>query len=164
MKDDCEFDYQDFIDGEDYDEMYNSIANEEYIRKLDDLYTKIKPKSKIKYEEEQSKSLDEARTRVELDSKAINTFCDVIDKDTKLKKIYAIVLLVMLGLQLIATNVIIIFFGAGILYFSDKVFNLYISGSLIEIIGLVLIIVKYLFKDNITNSLKNILINNKSNK
>lgn len=46
------------------------------------------------------------------------------------------------------------------MHYSDTTFNIFITGGIAEIFVLVRIIVKYLFKDNLTNALNIILENN----
>ncbi len=52
----------------------------------------------------------------------------------------------------------------GLLTYTEKTLNIYVGGGLIEVISLIAIIVKYLFKDNISLSLNSILEKNKKNK
>lgn len=146
------------IDDDEINYLINKRKNEE---KLDAVFKKITPGTQITNESEKSQVLDEARKRVELDSEVIETFCEIMKHDTNLKRFYARILIIVLIVQLIFTGIIVYQFGRGILYYSDVVFNIYISGSLIEIIGLVMVIVRYLFKDNISKTLKDILTHNK---
>ena len=46
------------------------------------------------------------------------------------------------------------------LIYSDSTFNIFITGGIAEVFVLVRVIVKYLFKDNLTNALNIILENN----
>lgn len=140
------------------------IDDNTYLDKIDKLYSKINNKKKISKEESQSEAFDEAARRVELDSQAIDTFCKVINEDTSLKKTYAKILIFMLASELLVVNGVFICIGIGWLNYTEFSLNLFIVGTLGEILGLVTIIVNYLFKDNITKALNNILINNKSNK
>jgi len=140
------------------------IDDNTYFDKIDKLYSKINSKKPISKEEKLSESFDEAARRVELDSQAIDTFCNVIEEDTHLKKTYAKVLIFMLAMELLVINGIFIFIGIGWLNYTEVVLNIFIGATLLEILGLVTIIVNYLFKDNITKALNNILVNNKSNK
>lgn len=68
--------------------------------------------------------------------------------DIRLKKRFAHYFKVTLAIQLITMNIIFILVGIGILKFSDYTINLYMTGTLIEIFGIVLIMVKYLFSDH----------------
>ena len=54
--------------------------------------------------------------------------------------------------------------GAGILNYKDSTLNIFISGGIAEIYVLVRVIVKYLFKDNLTETLKIIISTNNTNK
>lgn len=81
--------------------------------------------------------------------------------DRKTKSIYAYVLLGMLCFQTIATTAIFVCKGLNILKYSDSTFNIYISGTMIQIVLLVEIIVKYLFTDNLSAIIKNMLDNKK---
>lgn len=108
-----------------------------------------------------SQSWDETEERFKIDKETIDTFLDNVKVDTFLKKVYAITLLIVLVLQLVSINVVFILTGRGILKYSDTAFNIFISGALIEVIALVMIVVKYLFHDNIGETLKNILEKNK---
>ena len=85
-----------------------------------------------------------------------------IHKKTKWnnKKKYAIILIVILAIQLLALITIFVLKGYGILIYSDSTFNLFITGGIAEVFVLVRVIVKYLFKDNLTNALNIILENN----
>ena len=108
-----------------------------------------------------SEPFNESYERMQQDIKVIDAFCDVIEEDKSLKKNYAKSLMRILFLQLIAVNIIFVFYGLGLLSYPESAFNIFITGSLIEIIGLVTVAVKYLFKDNITKPLDNILEKNR---
>ena len=73
---------------------------------------------------------------------------------------YAVILIVILSIELSALILIFILKGLNILNYSDSSFNLFITGGIAEIFVLVRVIVKYLFKDNLTNALNIILRNN----
>lgn len=148
----------------DIDEEISLINDNKYLDKINHLYSNIKSKNKVLEDKLTSESFDEAAKRVELDSQAISTFCEVIKEDTKIKKIYSIILIMMLGIELIVVNGVFILMGLKLLEYNEITLNIFIGGTLAEILGLVLIIVKYLFKDNITHALNNILVNNKINK
>lgn len=68
--------------------------------------------------------------------------------DIRLKKRFAHYFKVTLATQLITMNIIFIFVGFGILKFSDYTINLYMTGTLIEIFGIVCIMVRYLFSSH----------------
>lgn len=87
-----------------------------------------------------------------------------IEKDQTLWFVYAIILVTILGIELIALVTIFILAGCGILSYSDTALNLFITGGIAEIFVLVKVIVEYLFKDNLTETLKIIITsNNKKN-
>lgn len=106
-------------------------------------------------------SWDEVYARFKIDQKVVDTFIDNIKTDVTIKKAYAYALLILLGLQLVSVNVIFFLRGFNIIKYSNQTFDIFITGALIEVIALVAIIVRYLFKDNISESLKNILEKNK---
>lgn len=86
------------------------------------------------------------------------------ENDNKLKKTYSLILVIILVVQLVAMNVIFILRGSNVLVFSDGTFNLFISATIAEVFTLVTIIVKYLFTDNLTNLLNDILTDTKIDK
>lgn len=103
------------------------------------------------------KTIDERTEKWNLNSKITDLFEVKINSDTKLKRRYAMALIILLILTIIALNVWFVLKGLGILNFSDTTFNLFITGGLAEIFVLIKIIVKYLFDDNLTELLKLIL-------
>ena len=71
---------------------------------------------------------------------------DNLETDIKLKKSYAKWLIgVMIG-QLLIMNIVFIFVGLDFMKYNEYILHLYISGTLLELFGLVLVITKYLFK------------------
>lgn len=150
-----EFDFSDTVSTDElyYENLYNN--------QLKDIFSK-KDKTKEIYEyENDSNTWDEVQERFNIDKNVTDTFVDNIKTDMIFKKIYAIVLLIILSLQLIMVNIAFILRGINIINCSDISFNIFISGALIEVIALVTIVVKYLFKDNISEALKNILEKNR---
>lgn len=161
IPEELENDYDD-LDNYEYEKEENEKnINAIYLNKLNNLYTSIRENQRIKKDKVLSEPFDETARRTEMDSQVINAFCEVIQKDTKLKFIYGAILIFLLGLQLIALNVVFILYGLNILKYSENIFQLFLVGTLGEIIALVTVIVKYLFKDNITKALDNILEKNK---
>ncbi|KAB7681375.1 hypothetical protein GBN23_06140 [Plesiomonas shigelloides] len=65
--------------------------------------------------------------------------------DTQLKKIFAVTLLIVLGIQLLLMNIIFALIGAKVLEFENFVINLFMGGTLAEVFGIVLIMTRYLF-------------------
>ena len=108
-------------------------------------------------EEKNGKTIDERTEKWNLNSKIADLFEIKIDSDTKLKRRYAMALIVLLIITILLLNVWFLLKGLGILNFSDSTFNIFITGGLAEIFVLIKIIVKYLFNDNLTELLKLIL-------
>lgn len=132
----------------------NSGDRETMIR----IFESLNDADKIKENSENiPKSIDEVSRKWKLNDQVVDLFSDSINKDINLKEKYALVLVAMLGIQLVALDGIFIASGLGFLNFSDLSFNIFITGTLGEIFGLVVVIVKYLFKDNLSESLKIIL-------
>jgi len=104
--------------------------------------------------------VNEVLKKWDMNEKILKLFEDNIEKDQELKEKYAVILIVMLGIELIALLVIFILRGCKILEYTDSTFNIFISGGIAEIFVLVKVIVEYLFKDNLTNALNIILENN----
>ena len=122
------------------------------------IFESLKDDDKIKENSENiPKSIDEVSRKWKLNDQVVDLFSNSINKDIKLKEKYALVLVLMLGMQLIALDGVFIASGRGFLNFSDLSFNIFITGTLGEIFCLVVVIVKYLFKDNLSESLKIIL-------
>ena len=108
--------------------------------------------------------LSEYDNKWNMNNKIIELFERNIEKDQTLRFIYAIILVTILGIELIALVTIFILAGCGILSYSDTALNLFITGGIAEIFVLVKVIVEYLFKDNLTEALKIIITsNNKKN-
>ena len=137
------------------------FEDKEYEKKLSNIFLTLKNKQKYDDDIKETYSLEEASVRLDLDTKAINAFINEAKQNSELKKVYAIILLLIFILQLIAFNTIFILAGLNILAFTETTLNVFVTGGLIEVIALITIIVKYLFNDNITESLNNILKNNK---
>ena len=81
-----------------------------------------------------------------------------------MRQVYAKILVGILIVDLIVLNIIFILVGCGVLEYSNFAFNLFITGGIAEIFVLVKIIVEYLFKDNLTDTLKIILTNSNQRK
>lgn len=109
---------------------------------------------------EKVKPINEINKKWDMNDRIINLFIDNISKDQNLRQKYAVILIVILTLELIALITIFTLKGLNILNYSDTTFNLFITGGIAEVFVLVRIIVKYLFKDNLTNALNIILENN----
>ena len=148
----------------DDDEIFDKIIYRKNLDELNDIYSSLNKTELIKKDKNSHESLDEASQRLKYDGEVIHTFTENAKDDRRLKKIYAIWLMLFFLIQLITFNVVFILAGCKVLNYSENTFNIYVTGGLIEIVSLVVIIVKYLFKDNISGSLNNILEKNKTDK
>ena len=119
-----------------------------------------KDKKKIKESNLNTKPINELNKKWDMNDKIINLFAENISKDQTLRIVYASILMIILGFELFALLVIFVLKGLSILNYSDSTFNLFITGGIAEVFILVRVIVKYLFKDNLTNALNIILENN----
>ncbi len=118
------------------------------------------PKSKEEPILNKTQHLSEFDNKWNMNNKILDLFADNIKKDQDLKEKYAIILIVILVIQLVALIVIFILKGCNVLNYSDATFNIFIAGGIAEVFVLVKIIVEYLFKDSLTNALNIILENN----
>lgn len=109
---------------------------------------------------EKIRPINEINKKWDMNDKIVDLFTDNIYKDQKLRQKYAVILIRILSFELVALIFIFIFKGLGFLNYSDSTFNLFITGGIAEVFVLVRVIVKYLFKDNLTNALNIILENN----
>lgn len=158
-----------YYDDDDYNIDFSKELNDIYynntIKKLSDIYSSLREQDIAKEKEDvKGESIDEAAERLKLDTEVIHSFTENAQEDRNLKKKYAIILVWLLFIQVIFFNSVFILCGLGILNYSEKILEIYIGGGLIEIVSLVSIIVKYLFQDNISVSLNNILEKNKKDK
>lgn len=137
-----------------------SNAREKYIERIQKVFDKkenLEPQEKVT-------AIDEVKKKWAMNDKIIELFVDNIGKDQKLRNKYAIILIVILGIELLALLTIFILQGAGVLNYKDSTLNIFISGGIAEIYVLIRVIVKYLFKDNLTETLKIIISTNNTNK
>lgn len=107
-----------------------------------------------------NKPINELNRKWEMNDKIVNLFAENITADKKLRNTYAIILILMLGIQLIVLSFIFILSGAGILHYSEATLNIFVTAGIAEIYVLVRVIVKYLFKDNLSGLLNTIIENN----
>lgn len=98
-----------------------------------------------------------ARNKWKVYKEIADIFTDRSKNDNKLKEKYSKILIIILSIQLLIMNVIFILRGANKLNFDDTTFNIFITATIAEVFSLVTIIVKYLFTDNLTQLLSNIL-------
>ena len=122
----------------------------------------FKHKNKIKNieDDEDTKPIDEVSKKWNMNEKILELFTDTIQRDQDLKEKYAVILIIILCIQLVALITIFILKGCEVLSYSDSTFNIFISGGIAEVFVLVRVIVKYLFKDNLTSALNTILESN----
>ncbi len=142
---------------------YKYTADEEKKDSLNEIFSKVKDKNKLKTEESPV-PLNERMERFKLDEEVIHTFTKTIEKDIELKKSYAEKLISIFFLQLVLFNVIFILCGFGILKYSDFTLQLFTGATIVELVTMISIVVKYLFQDNISKTLKDILEKNKIDK
>ena len=144
------------------DKTINSAANvrKKYIEEIQKVFDR---KENLESQENVT-AIDEVKKKWAMNDKIIELFVDNIGKDQKLRNKYAIILIVILGIEPLALLTIFILQGAGILNYKDSTLNIFISGGIAEIYVLVRVIVKYLFKDNLTETLKIIISTNNTNK
>lgn len=131
-----------------------AIDTKDYIRIM------FNKHNEIMEDQNENKPIDELTKKWNMNEKILSLFSTNIEKDQRLKEKYAIILIIILSIQLLALIVIFILNGCGILKYSDSTFNIFVSGGIAEVFILVRVIVKYLFKDNLTNALNIILENN----
>ena len=110
------------------------------------------------------KPINEINKKWAMNDKILDIFVKKIDEDQELRKKYATILIMILAIELVALILIFVLKGLDILHYSDTTFNIFITGGIAEVFILVRIIVKYLFKDNLTNALNIILENNNPSK
>ena len=132
-------------------------ANSDLTNEIIKEFSNVKNK---KTEQEDKVYVNEVSKKWNMNDKIIELYGKNIEKDQKLKGKYAVILVSILGIQLLMLNIIFILVGCGILTYSETTFNIFITGGIAEIFVLVRIIVKYLFKDNLSNALNIILENN----
>lgn len=124
----------------------------------------------LDYEAEtDSKSIDEVTEKWNMNRRILRIYEKGMEEDQDLRKTYAKILIGILIFTLIVLIVVFILRGADVLKYSDTTFNIFVTGGIAEVFLLIKTIVKYLFKDNLTQPLNIILENNnkvrqKSNK
>ena len=137
----------------------NNSAKKDYKQLIFDVLEKSKEKQEIEPEVKNT-PIDQVKKTWDMNDKIIELFVKNIDQDQKLRSKYAMILIIILGIELIALITIFCLKGIGILNYSDATFNIFISGGIAEIFILVRVIVKYLFKDNLGEVLKIIIETN----
>ena len=137
----------------------NNSAKKDYKQLIFDVLEKSKEKQEIEPEVKNT-PIDQVKKTWDMNDKIIELFVKNIDQDQKLRSKYAMILIIILGIELIALITIFCLKGVKILNYSDATFNIFISGGIAEIFILVRVIVKYLFKDNLGEVLKIIIETN----
>lgn len=112
------------------------------------------------FSKDKSKPVDEKARKWAVNEKVVKLFEDSINNELGLKNKYAVILIIILAIQLVALNVIFILTGLGIFKYSDVSFNLFITGGIAEVFVLVRVIVKHLFNNNLADALNIILDRN----
>lgn len=119
-----------------------------------------KTELKDNIKENENIQIDEVEKKWNMNEKIINLFANNMEKDQKLRETYAVILIIILTIMLIALITIFVLVGLEILNYSETVLNIFVTGGIAEVYVLIRTIVKYLFKDNLTNALTIILENN----
>lgn len=119
-----------------------------------------KTEIKDSIKENENIQIDEVEKKWNMNEKIINLFANNMEKDQKLRETYAVILIIILTIMLVALITIFILVGLGILKYSETALNIFVTGGIAEVYVLIRTIVKYLFKDNLTNALTIILENN----
>ena len=115
----------------------------------------------LDYEAEtDSKSIDEVTEKWNMNRRILRIYEKGMEEDQDLRKTYAKILIGILIFTLIVLIVVFILRGADVLKYSDTTFNIFVTGGIAEVFLLIKTIVKYLFKDNLTQPINIILENN----
>ncbi|MFZ7342908.1 hypothetical protein [Avibacterium volantium] len=122
-----------------FEEFIHQVS-EEKKREQEKNIIKEKAEKSAKDEESWAKTDEEEQRSKKLDN-------DDKENDITLKSHYAYWLISVMIIQLIVMNRVFIDVGAGELKYDNYVLHLYITGTLLELFGLVLVITKYLFKN-----------------
>lgn len=121
-----------------FEEHLNKVS-EDKKREQEKNIIKEKAEKSAKNEESWAKTDAEAQRSKKLDN-------DDKQNDITLKSHYAYGLIGIMAIQLIVMNRVFLDVGSGLLKYDNYVLHLYITGTLLELFGLVLVITKYLFK------------------
>lgn len=156
-------DYDD--ENEDFSKTWNDVYYRNTIDELSNIYNSLKDEQSVQEPDiHNSESLDEATERLKLDGEAIHSFTENVKSDIALKNKYASKFLWIFIIQMAVFYGVFIAVGLGILKFDELTLRLFVSGGFIESIAIIKIIVQYLFQDNFSKSLSDILEKNKKNK
>ena len=121
-------------------------------------------KSKIKRIKREviSKDVDTYRAMSEIENRnnttktILHAWAEEQNQDRELKKIYASRLLNMLGVEVLIATVLIVLDGCHVISAKEWTLNLFVSGIISQSMGVIYIIVKYLFPSS-NNSIDQIL-------
>ncbi|WP_052121837.1 hypothetical protein [Gallibacterium genomosp. 2] len=122
-----------------FEEFIHQVSEEKKREQEKDII-KEKAEKSAKDEESWAKTDEEEQRSKKLDN-------DDKENDITLKSHYAYLLIGVMIIQLFVMNGVFIGVGAGELKYDNYVLHLYITGTLLELFGLVLVITKYLFKN-----------------
>lgn len=156
--------YYKYIDDDDFeiDNMIKkSITQKKYEESLKNIFNSLNEKQTAKEKNDKFESLDEVSERLKMTRETADVFLENAKSDRKWKNIYAKILLIILIIQILSVNIIFILVGFSIMNYSDSTFNIFITGTLIEIIAVIRLVVKYLFSDNISATFDKVLEKNK---
>lgn len=152
----------------------STINTDEYIKKIESNGQSIEEYIKTQFNKNKlkkitpskikSKFYDETKALWDANNKIVDLYYKNAENDRKLKEKYGFWFIAILAFQLVCLYVILFLVGLGILTYSDTTLNIFISGGLIETFAVIKVIITYLFNDNLSNSIKTILENNKNNK
>ena len=121
-----------------FEEVLNSLS-EDKKREQERNIIKEKAEKSAKNEDTWAKTDAEEQRSKKLDN-------DDKQNDITLKSHYAYWLIGIMVIQLIVMNRVFLDVGSGLLKYDNYVLHLYITVTLLELFGLVLVITKYLFK------------------
>ena len=156
-------DYDD--ENEDLSKTWNDVYYRNTINELSNIYNSLKDEQSIQEPTiHDSESLDEAAERLKLDGEAIHSFTDNVKSDIALKNKYASKFLIIFAVQMIVFYGVFIAVGLNKLKFNEFTLRMFITGGFVESIAIIKIIVQYLFQDNFSKSLSDILEKNKKDK
>jgi hypothetical protein len=89
--------------------------------------------------------VQEANDKSAVTKQLLTSWAAQQNEERKLRKIYAISIIVVLSLQVVMLNILFILLGNGSLSFSDTQINVFFISVFVEIVSLILIVTKYLF-------------------
>ena len=152
---------EEFLPCENEDDLLQALLTKEkevkLLNEVSSAFDELEDTDRVCDDNSQTKSFDEVKESFELKRKAVDTFSDNITTNIEIKRNYSFILIITLGIQFLALDTIFILVGCNVLQYSKTTLNLFLTIGFLELIGLVTIVVKYVFADNISESLKIIL-------